>query len=245
MGKKHKHEEHVNHERWVISFADMMTLLFALFVVLYALGQADLAKAKQVKESIQFAFHIAGDGKTRDEGLFDKQSGGGEVAMPAPLLNAQDGPMQEFLRELLEEYEEVTGRSIEATPHDDGVAVTAPLSDFFAPNSATALKREIAAWLQKTIEASLTFTSDVRILVQSPDVAVGVHSNGAKASSVQLCIRRLEVFESIVRQYPSVREGMLEVAYRRQKPQPGRAIGNWEDTATVTILFSNNRSENR
>ena len=46
MAKKHKHEEHVNHERWVISFADMMTLLFALFVVLYALGQADLSKAK-------------------------------------------------------------------------------------------------------------------------------------------------------------------------------------------------------
>ena len=60
MAKKHKHEEHVNHERWVISFADMMTLLFALFVVLYALGQQDLAKAKQLKNSIQWAFHIAG-----------------------------------------------------------------------------------------------------------------------------------------------------------------------------------------
>ena len=46
MSKKHKHEEHVNHERWVISFADMMTLLFALFVVLYAMGVQDLEKLK-------------------------------------------------------------------------------------------------------------------------------------------------------------------------------------------------------
>lgn len=245
MGKKHKHEEHVNHERWVISFADMMTLLFALFVVLYALGQADLAKAKQLKDSIQFAFHIAGEGKTRDEGLFDKQSGGGEVAMPAPLLTAQDGPMMEFLREQLEQYEEVTGRSLEATPVDDSVGITAPLSDFFARNSATSVKRDIAAWMQKTIEASLTFSSDVRILVQAPDVAVGVYPNGTKATSVDLCLKRLGVFESIVRQYPTVREGMLEVAFRRLKPQPGRTMDNWEDAATVTILFSNSRPENR
>ena len=55
MAKKHKHEEHVNHERWVISFADMMTLLFALFVVLYAMGVQDLEKLRQLKQSIQFA----------------------------------------------------------------------------------------------------------------------------------------------------------------------------------------------
>ena len=36
MARKHKHEEHQNHERWVISYADLVTLLFALFVVLYA-----------------------------------------------------------------------------------------------------------------------------------------------------------------------------------------------------------------
>ena len=48
MAKKHKHEEHVNHERWVISFADMMTLLFALFVVLYAMGVQDLEKLKDL-----------------------------------------------------------------------------------------------------------------------------------------------------------------------------------------------------
>jgi chemotaxis protein MotB len=41
MAKKHKCPDFENHERWLVSYADMMTLLFALFVVLYALKNAD------------------------------------------------------------------------------------------------------------------------------------------------------------------------------------------------------------
>ncbi|WP_347059463.1 flagellar motor protein MotB [Blastococcus sp. HT6-30] len=43
-GKKHEEEEHENHERWMVSYADMMTLLFVLFVVLFAMSQVDQAK---------------------------------------------------------------------------------------------------------------------------------------------------------------------------------------------------------
>jgi chemotaxis protein MotB len=42
--KKHEEEEHENHERWLVSYADMMTLLLVLFVVLYALSQIDKEK---------------------------------------------------------------------------------------------------------------------------------------------------------------------------------------------------------
>ena len=62
MGKKHKHEEHVNMEAWVISYADMVTLLFALFVVLYALGEIKLSKVKELARSVAFAFSFEGDG---------------------------------------------------------------------------------------------------------------------------------------------------------------------------------------
>ncbi|MBN8554551.1 MAG: OmpA family protein [Deltaproteobacteria bacterium] len=56
MGKKQKHEEHENHERWIIPYADMVTLLFAFFVVMYSISQQDLAKLKNVSESVQEAF---------------------------------------------------------------------------------------------------------------------------------------------------------------------------------------------
>ena len=35
MGRKAKHEEHENDERWLVSYADFITLLFAFFVVMY------------------------------------------------------------------------------------------------------------------------------------------------------------------------------------------------------------------
>ena len=56
MARKKKHEEHVNLERYLISYADFITLLFATFVVLYALSQLDLAKFKELKSSLEQAF---------------------------------------------------------------------------------------------------------------------------------------------------------------------------------------------
>jgi chemotaxis protein MotB len=47
--KKHEdHDEHVNHEAWVIPYADLLTLLMALFLVLWAMGQTDASKARAI-----------------------------------------------------------------------------------------------------------------------------------------------------------------------------------------------------
>lgn len=53
---RRRHSEHVNHERWLISYADLITLLFALFVILYAESKADREKLQKVQESMQEAF---------------------------------------------------------------------------------------------------------------------------------------------------------------------------------------------
>lgn len=245
MAKKHKHEEHVNHERWVISFADMMTLLFALFVVLYAMGVQDLEKLKKLRKSIQFAFHIAGDGKTKDVGIFDKQAGGGDVSVPAPLITAQDGEMREFLKEMLEQYTEVAGKSLEFNQTDDSVSLTAPLSDFFPAGKPYPLKREVLTWIGRTVEGSLTFTSDIRLLIQAPEVVIGRTPQGGPVTSLLLCWERLNALEKVIKTNPQVRDGMIGMEFRRQKQLAGRAVDNWEDAATVSIIFSNTRPENR
>ena len=55
MARKKKHEEHVNHERWVISYADFVTLLFAFFVVMFAVSQVDSKKLGRFTQSFNAA----------------------------------------------------------------------------------------------------------------------------------------------------------------------------------------------
>lgn len=58
MARKKKHPEHVNHERWLISYADFITLLFAFFVVMFAVSQVDSAKVGRFTESFSKAIGI-------------------------------------------------------------------------------------------------------------------------------------------------------------------------------------------
>ena len=54
--RKRPEEEHENHERWLVSYADFITLLFAFFVVMYALSSINEGKYKVMSDSISSAF---------------------------------------------------------------------------------------------------------------------------------------------------------------------------------------------
>jgi chemotaxis protein MotB len=56
MARKKKHEKEANHERWLVSYADFITLLFAVFVTLYAMSQTDKKKVEQVVASLRESF---------------------------------------------------------------------------------------------------------------------------------------------------------------------------------------------
>jgi chemotaxis protein MotB len=55
MARRKHAVEHQNHERWLISYADFITLLFAFFVMMFASSQTDKAKAQQVSDSVRKA----------------------------------------------------------------------------------------------------------------------------------------------------------------------------------------------
>ncbi|HIJ94987.1 MAG TPA: flagellar motor protein MotB [Desulfuromonadales bacterium] len=62
MALKKVPEKEANHERWLVSYADFITLLFAVFVVLYAMGQSDKKKVEEVVQSMQASFGMANVG---------------------------------------------------------------------------------------------------------------------------------------------------------------------------------------
>ncbi|MGA7523816.1 MAG: flagellar motor protein MotB [Acidobacteriaceae bacterium] len=58
--RKRRSSDQIPHDRWLVSYADFITLLFAFFVVLYASSRADQQKQMQVAHSIQSAFQAMG-----------------------------------------------------------------------------------------------------------------------------------------------------------------------------------------
>lgn len=60
MSRRKRPRPHTNHERWLVSYADFITLLFAFFVVLYASAQVDQRKVGRLALAIQVAFQELG-----------------------------------------------------------------------------------------------------------------------------------------------------------------------------------------
>ena len=161
MAKKQKCPEFENHEKWLVAWADMLTLLFALFVVLYSIANVEVEKLKQVKQSIQKAFGsnpIPGEeegfpsGNSRIKGIFDKVKGNTKRESS---LNKDRKETQAIIAADMRELElDITnrlsgaetfpasgeaksdGRVVFVNRDPDGIRVTLLARHFFKPSSA-------------------------------------------------------------------------------------------------------------
>ena len=112
---KKKHPEHVNLERWLVSYADFITLMFAFFVIMYAISQADMAKFRKFTVGVKQAFAAGpvgmidvggGTGGTSISPMEEPESKGGRVQnLPAGRVHTASDPDPELqeIKELLEE----------------------------------------------------------------------------------------------------------------------------------------------
>jgi chemotaxis protein MotB len=119
MARKKK-ESHENHERWLVSYADFITLLFAFFVVMFATSQGDKAKAQQVSDSVKKALdgesvksviNVILGGTINNKGQGNAQRKGPGGAMPATTpssetSNAQIAELLPSLKVLSKQLEE-------------------------------------------------------------------------------------------------------------------------------------------
>lgn len=126
--RKKKHPEHVNHERWLISYADFITLLFAFFVVMFAVSQVDTNKVGRFTESFSKAVGVEmfpAGGK----GLLP--SSGAVMAAPSE-GDPQEGELAEVrdaLRDVAKSNEAL--KSLEMTKYDHELILRLPTHVIF------------------------------------------------------------------------------------------------------------------
>lgn len=114
MARKQKHPEHVNNERWLVSYADFITLLFAFFVVMFSVSQVDSKRVgrftQSFSEALEWSGVQTGGGGLLNNGRGSKQRAAtthgprasavsmGDASSPPPLQQVRQAIEQEALR---------------------------------------------------------------------------------------------------------------------------------------------------
>jgi chemotaxis protein MotB len=154
MSRRRKTHSHANHERWLVSYADFITLLFAFFVVLYASAQTDNKKIAQVSAAIQGGFQqmaaFAGGGNGSVVLVPANQGTPTKPPEPSSVVDLAHGagagrggfsPDVSLLKRQLEEAlgEEIQKHEIEMRVTPEGLVVSLREVGFFKSGDATLL----------------------------------------------------------------------------------------------------------
>ena len=142
MARKKKHEDHVNHEAWAIPYGDLVTLLFALFTVMYAMSSVNEGKFRILSDSMIAAFNGAPK-SLRPLNIGEKEPGkGGEK----PLV----GIVPTALIKIKDQRSAPDGR---LNPRDPTMNESATSTDL--PGALIRMQRQVQDAMQSLIEAKL------------------------------------------------------------------------------------------
>ncbi|MGE4232932.1 MAG: flagellar motor protein MotB [Bacteriovoracia bacterium] len=172
-----KHPEHVNLERWLVSYADFITLLFAFFVILYATSKTDAAKFKAVADSIKAAFSAdfvdqAGKSGGKTLNQFDETLPLGGLVMDMPMgktnIKVPDNAELKRLADILEEslsYElGITdiAEKMQLIYDDRGLVVRLTAKGFYEPGSAI-VRKDSLPMLDQMAKVLKTVRKQIRV----------------------------------------------------------------------------------
>jgi chemotaxis protein MotB len=147
MARRKKSEDHENHERWMVSYADFITLLFAFFVVMYALSTVNEGKYRILSESIIMAFHNVQPSSSIQPPIMvapprpEEQKAGPTAQQLAQQAAAERQKRRDRMRNVAKELLEVMASLIEegkvrVVETDRGVTIEINDSILFAPGQA-------------------------------------------------------------------------------------------------------------
>ena len=158
----------VTHERWLVSYADFITLLFAFFVVLFATAKADQKKQMAMADAIDSAFKSLGifpDATRKPARNLNPASGSEPAAMPINIVMGEDVLSPARVKEDLENLQrdlqqrlsnQVAQHTVSIQMGRDGLVISLREAGFFDSGSAVLRPdtlptlRQIAASLSRT-----------------------------------------------------------------------------------------------
>ena len=141
MARKKKHEEHVNAEAWAIPYGDLVTLLFALFTVMYAMSSVNEGKFRVLSDSMIAAFNGAPK-SMRPVNIGEKEPGkGGEK------------PLEGITPTALIKINQKTTSDGQLTPRDP--IQTESLTSTDLPGALIRMQRQVQDAMQSLIDAKL------------------------------------------------------------------------------------------
>jgi chemotaxis protein MotB len=174
MRRRRRHPAHSNRERWLVSYADFITLLFAFFVVLYSSSQVDKRKVGMLSAAIQSAFQQMGVFKGT-AGQAATASTGGVIASGSgegPDANQGDlAVLKTELEALL--APEINRKEIALTANADGLVISLREAGFFESGSARIKPASETAF---DSIASLLRRRDYRLRVDGHTDTIPIHT---------------------------------------------------------------------
>jgi chemotaxis protein MotB len=165
-----RHEEHSNHEAWAIPYGDLVTLLLAFFVVMYALSTLNEGKYRLLSDSLYAAFrgeprtlepvevgqHQAGAGADSRTGVLQQQRPDPAHAPPAgPLVKLAPEVPPITSRRATELAEQAARRDAALAQVAD--QVTSALGDLVKRNLVTVRRNEL--WVEVELRTDILFAS--------------------------------------------------------------------------------------
>lgn len=183
MKRRQFGKSQVSHERWLISYADFITLLFAFFVVLYAFAKADQKRQAEVSQAIDSAFKSLGlfslassDAKSRNvASSASEQSAmamnivmGEDVLAPAQVKNDLDRMKRDLEQRL---SNQVAQHTVAIRMGKDGLVISLREAGFF--DSGSAMPRKQSLDIMRSIAGELnTMPYDLRVEGHTDNVPI-------------------------------------------------------------------------
>lgn len=194
MAKKKEHEKEPNHERWLVSYADFITLLFAVFVTLYAMSQTDKKKAEEVLASMRESFGYSTTSAGAKPTVIDTGSMSVIPSMhkmtQAPKRGKSRGSEQDFraTKASIEAYLMKVGaqNKVSVSVTQRGLVVSLKEAGFFDSGSAT-LKPGSYALLNDVMASLASYSNGVRVEGHTDNVPI---SSAAFPSNWELSTAR-------------------------------------------------------